>query len=124
VPGLSETLLLHRAEYGYLPDGPVFATRNGTRNTQDNIRRHVLGPVLERANELLAKAGRPPIRRLTPHTLRRTFATHSIYKLPRKPSDAGRPTRSEGSEMPISSVFVRAAEGTRTLDLLHGKQTL
>jgi hypothetical protein len=35
----------------------------------------VLGPVLERANELLAQAGRPPIRRLTPHTLRRTFAS-------------------------------------------------
>jgi integrase len=75
VPSLRETLLLHRAEYDYGPASPVFATRNGTRNTQDNVRRHVVDPVRDRANELLAKAGRPAIARLTPHTLRRTFAS-------------------------------------------------
>jgi hypothetical protein len=54
---------------------PGLATRNCTRNTQDNVRRHVVEPVRDRANELIAKAGQPAIARLTPHTLRRTFAS-------------------------------------------------
>jgi hypothetical protein len=35
----------------------------------------VIDPVRARANELFLEAGRPAIRRLTPHTLRRTFAS-------------------------------------------------
>jgi hypothetical protein len=35
----------------------------------------VLNTARERANELLAADGRPPIGRMTPHTLRRTFAS-------------------------------------------------
>jgi integrase len=34
-----------------------------------------IAPVHERANELLAKDGRLPIAHMTPHTLRRTFAS-------------------------------------------------
>jgi hypothetical protein len=37
----------------------------------------------------------------------------------------GRLRDESGSEKPrLSGAFLRAAEGTRTLDLLHGKQTL
>jgi integrase len=35
----------------------------------------MLAPLLGRANELLAADGRPPIAHMTPHTLRRTFAS-------------------------------------------------
>lgn len=35
----------------------------------------MIDPVRARANELLLEVGRPAIRRLTPHTLRRTFAS-------------------------------------------------
>jgi integrase len=75
VPALREILLEHRAEHPYGLGDPVFPTSNGTRNTTHNILRHVIDPVRARANELLVEADRPAIRRLTPHTLRRTFAS-------------------------------------------------
>jgi integrase len=46
-----------------------------TRQTPDNVRARILAPIHARANELLAEAGRLPIARMTPHTLRRTFAS-------------------------------------------------
>ena len=73
VPALHEILLEHRADHEWGPNDPVFATRNGTRNTPDNVRRRVLAGVHERANILLDDGG--VIGQLTPHTLRRTFAS-------------------------------------------------
>ena len=75
VPALHEMLLEHRAQHEWGPGDPVFATRNGTRNTPDNVRRHVVAPVHDRANALLADDEQQPIGQLTPHTLRRTFAS-------------------------------------------------
>lgn len=74
VPALHEILLAHRAQHEWGPDDPVFATRNGTRNTPDNIRRHVVDPTHAGVNELLSN-GAERIGRLTPHTFRRTFAS-------------------------------------------------
>jgi len=74
VPALHEILLEHRADHEWGPNDPVFATRNGTRNTPDNVRRRVLAGIHERANVLLVDCG-GPIGHLTPHTLRRTFAS-------------------------------------------------
>jgi integrase len=74
VPALHEILLAARAEretYG----GPAFPTRNGTRQHPDNIRSRLLASVCERANELLAEREQPLIGHITPHTLRRTFAS-------------------------------------------------
>jgi integrase len=65
----------HKARRPYGPGDPVFATRNGTPNTPNNVLHVVLGPVRERANEILEADGHPPIAHLTPHTLRRTFAS-------------------------------------------------
>jgi Phage integrase family len=59
----------------YQPEGPVFATRTGRRNTSDNIRNRILAPAHVRANELLRERGFREIKHLTPHTLRRTFAS-------------------------------------------------
>jgi integrase len=75
VPRLYETLLEHRAEFAYGPNDPVFATRSGTRNTPDNVRARIVAPVHIQANELLGAARLSPIAHLTPHTLRRTFAS-------------------------------------------------
>lgn len=75
VPALHEMLLEHRAEHEWGPGDPVFATRNGTRNTPDNVRCHVIAPAHRRANGLLADDQQEPIGQLTPHTLRRTFAS-------------------------------------------------
>ena len=75
VPALHELLLEHRAQHEWGPGDPVFATRNGTRNTPDNVRRHVVAPAHRRANALLADDDQEAIGQLTPHTLRRTFAS-------------------------------------------------
>jgi integrase len=75
VPALRETLLGHRADLMYQSGRPVFATRSGRRNTPDNIRNRILAPAHARANELLRERGLPEIAHLTPHTLRRTFAS-------------------------------------------------
>jgi integrase len=74
VPTLHETLLAARAERE-THGGPAFPTRNGTRQHPDNVRSRLLAPVRERANELLAEREQPLIGHMTPHTLRRTFAS-------------------------------------------------
>jgi integrase len=74
LPALHEILLTHSAERP-LRDAPAFATRSGTRQHPDNVRSRLLAGVHKRANELLADAGEQPIAHMTPHTLRRTFAS-------------------------------------------------
>lgn len=74
LPALHDVLLGHRAEQA-LVAGPAFKTRNGTRQQSDNVRSRVLARVRSRANELLAERGEESIEHLTPHTLRRTFAS-------------------------------------------------
>ena len=75
VPALHEVLLAHRAEHEWGPEDPVFATRNGTRNTPDNVRGRILVGIHGRANSLLGARDEPEIGHLTPHALRRTFAS-------------------------------------------------
>jgi integrase len=75
LPAARSRLIDHKARRPYGATGPVFATRNGTPNTPNNVLNTVLAPVHGRANELLAAQGQPPIAHLTPHTLRRTFAS-------------------------------------------------
>jgi integrase len=75
LPGLHELLLEHRAARAYRPEEPVFATRNGTRNTPNNVLNRIVVSVRAEANRLLAEREQEPIERLTPHTLRRTFAS-------------------------------------------------
>ena len=73
VPSLHEILLAARRARG--ARRAAFPTRNGTRQHPDNIRSRLLASVRERANELLAEREQPPIGHMTPHTLRRTFAS-------------------------------------------------
>jgi integrase len=75
LPALYDVLIDHKAEVGYAAHEPVFATRNGRRNTVDNVRRTIVDSAVERANELLVARGQREIVRCTPHTLRRTFAS-------------------------------------------------
>jgi integrase len=74
VPALHEILLAASADRE-TRGGPAFPTRNGTRQHPDNIRSRLIASVRERANELLAQREQPLIGHLTPHTLRRTFAS-------------------------------------------------
>jgi integrase len=75
VPALRERLVEHRMNYPGGPADPAFPTRNGTAQRPDNVRSRILAPVHARANEVLAQDGRLPIAHMTPHTLRRTFAS-------------------------------------------------
>lgn len=65
----------HRDGYPSGLGQPAFPTRNGTRQNPDNIRSRILAPIRERANELLEADGQLQIAHMTPHTLRRTFAS-------------------------------------------------
>jgi integrase len=75
VPALRERLAEHRMDHPGDQARPAFPTRNGTRQEPDNVRARILAPILRRANELLEANGALPIAHLTPHILRRTFAS-------------------------------------------------
>jgi integrase len=77
LPILRDLLATHKAKaYRSGPDDLVFPTATGGRRDKDNLRDRVLGPVFERANEILEKRGRVPLPKgLTPHKLRHTFAS-------------------------------------------------
>ncbi|MFA9272582.1 MAG: tyrosine-type recombinase/integrase, partial [Baekduiaceae bacterium] len=63
----------------------VFGTRTGGRSSEANVRDRVLGASVKRANERLAEADLPPLpERITPHSLRRTFAS-VLYALGEDP---------------------------------------
>ncbi len=66
------------------PDAFVFATRTGAQLGPDNFRNRVLAGAVKRANEKLAEAGRAPLPKLTPHSLRRTFCS-LLYALGEAP---------------------------------------
>jgi integrase len=75
VPALYRRLSDHRDRYPSAAGQPAFPTRNATRQNPDNIRSRILAPIWERANELLESDGQVQIAHMTPHTLRRTFAS-------------------------------------------------
>jgi integrase len=57
------------------PAAFVFGTAAGKPQNASNVRRRVLGKAVERANERLQEAGEAPLPPLTPHGLRRSFAS-------------------------------------------------
>ena len=66
-------------------DALVFPTREGQHLGVGNFRNRVLAPATKRANEKLAAAGLPPLPdKLTPRSLRRTFAS-LLYALGEPP---------------------------------------
>ena len=67
------------------PDDFVFATKTGARPSRDNIRNRVLIPAAKRASERLSANDRQPLpESVTPHSLRRTFAS-VLYALGEDP---------------------------------------
>jgi integrase len=74
-------------------DGYVFGTRvrreQGTvhgRQNPSNIRNRILGPAVERASMKLVATGDSPLPHITPHSLRRTFASvlYALREIPRR----------------------------------------
>ncbi|HUA44216.1 MAG TPA: tyrosine-type recombinase/integrase, partial [Solirubrobacteraceae bacterium] len=60
------------------PDEYVFATASGRPRDKGNISRRVLGPTVKRVNELRAERDLPPLPKVTPHALRRTYISLMI----------------------------------------------
>ena len=60
------------------PDAYVFATESGRPRDKENISRRVLGPTVKRANDLRAERDLPPLPKVTPHALRRTYISLMI----------------------------------------------
>jgi integrase len=57
-------------------DARVFTSGRGGRISESNVRNRGLTPAVEKANEQLSRRGDDPLRAgLTPHSLRRTFAS-------------------------------------------------
>jgi len=77
LPLLREALAEHAAsarDRG--PDSLVFGTGTGAKQSATNVRRRTLAPAVERANAALASQGLTPLPAgLTPHSLRRSFAS-------------------------------------------------
>ncbi len=69
-----EELMAWRADCRTIdPDGFVFPTASGRARDKENVSRRVLAPAIARTNELRAQRGLPPLPRITPHALRRTY---------------------------------------------------
>ncbi len=75
VPVLRDELLAYRSRTLDAPDVLVFGSSKGNVQSPSNIRRRLLAKAVEQANMKLKKAGVEPIPSLTPHSLRRTFAS-------------------------------------------------
>jgi integrase len=76
LPVLRDELGDYRARLDPAPDALVFGTATGRRQGATNVRRRVLAKAVEQANKQLVKDGGEPLPEgLTPHSLRRTFAS-------------------------------------------------
>jgi integrase len=82
LPVLRDELLSYRALLGDIDrDALVFATYTGGRQSESNIRRRLLAPAVEHANEALERVETELLPTgLTPHSLRRTFASLLIAR--------------------------------------------
>jgi integrase len=76
LPVLHDELTDYRARMATAPDALVFKTSTGRKLGATNIRRRILAKAIEHANKQLASIESEPLPQdLTPHSLRRTFAS-------------------------------------------------
>jgi integrase len=75
VPGTGDTLRRPTQPVPQNGDSLVFGTAAGTPQNPSNVRTRVVAKAVKRANERLQEAGEPPLPALTPHGLRRSFAS-------------------------------------------------
>lgn len=76
LPVLRDELAALKAARRPEPTARVFETTTGGRVSESNVRNRVLAPAVEAANEARAEDGLEPLPEgLTPHSLRRTFAS-------------------------------------------------
>jgi integrase len=82
---LRDELVSVRAGQKGGPEAFVFATRTGAKPSRENVRNRVLAAAVKGASERLVEAGYGPLPdHITPHSLRRTFAS-VLYALGEDP---------------------------------------
>jgi len=88
LPVLRDELTALKASGGNVsPSGYVFGTTKGGQQSASNVRTRVLAAAVRRANDNLAEAEENPLPdHLTPHSLRRTFAS-VLYAIGRQPPE-------------------------------------
>jgi integrase len=129
-PALHDTLAALKAtRTTAAPDAYVFGTTTGERQSPSNIRNRTLAPAVERANATLATDDLPPLPKITPHSLRRTFAS-LLYAIGEPPpvvmaemghTDAGlalriyaQAMRGDGATVSALCALVNGEDGTRS----------
>ena len=85
VPALRDELAARNADRRPEPGELVFATSRGGPQNASNFPNRVLAGAVALANESRPESGDVPLPRLTPHSLRRTFAS-LLYALGHDPS--------------------------------------
>jgi integrase len=76
LPVLRDELGAYLAAIDLAPSAIVFGSSTGRRQSASNVRRRVLAKAVERAGAAATRAGTEPLPEgLTPHSLRRTFAS-------------------------------------------------
>ena len=85
VRALRDELAAQKAGRHPRPDELVFATSRGGPQNASNVRNRLMASAVELANENREDDGEAPLPRLTPHSLRRTFAS-LLYALGHDPS--------------------------------------
>ncbi len=76
LPVLRDELREHKARGEHTANQLVFATSTGRAVTATNVRKRILQPAIARANETLERRDEAPLPDgITPHALRRTFAS-------------------------------------------------
>ncbi|MBI4898743.1 MAG: tyrosine-type recombinase/integrase [Actinobacteria bacterium] len=76
LPVLRDELSAYLARTDLAPDAYLFGTRTGARESESNVRSRVVAESVKGANAILAADNRAQINdRITPHSLRRTFAS-------------------------------------------------
>jgi integrase len=76
LPVLRDELRKHKARGEHTANQLVFATSTGRAVTATNVRKRILRPAIVRANETLERQDETPLPGgITPHALRRTFAS-------------------------------------------------
>lgn len=84
-PALYDVLSALKAAADANPEALVFGTSAARRQSATNVRKRVLAPAVKLANQRLTAAGFSPLPdRITPHSLRRTFAS-LLYALGEDP---------------------------------------
>jgi integrase len=108
---LRDELLAYRASLGDVrPQQRVFGSATGNRQSESNVRNRVLAKAVEKANERLERGDEAPIAvKLTPHSLRRTFAS-LLYALGEAPPYV---MRQMGHTSPSLALAVYAREMDR-----------